>query len=146
MSEILFDTSVLVAYCVAAHPHQARAWAVVMETAQRGAKGFVSLHSLAEMFAVLSALPINPRISPEQAMFLIDMEILRRFIPVPLSADDYRQAIADSVRAGRSGGAVYDTLIIQAARKVGATQLYTFNDKHFRSLLREGESLEIICP
>ena len=106
----------------------------------------ISLHSLAETFAVLSALPINPRISADQAIFLIEKEILQNFLTVPLSVGDYRQAMSDVARAGRSGGAIYDALILQAARNVGASKLYTFNDKHFQSLLREGEPLQIICP
>jgi predicted nucleic acid-binding protein len=104
------------------------------------------LHSLAETFAVLSALPINPRISADQAMFLIEKEILQNFFTVPLSVGAYRQAMIDIARAGRGGGAMYDALILQAARNVGASRLYTFNDKHFQPLLRDGEPLRVICP
>ncbi|MFZ1641602.1 MAG: PIN domain-containing protein [Candidatus Contendobacter sp.] len=146
MNTVLFDTSVLVPYCIAAHAHRVRAWAAVAESTRSGMDCCISLHSLAETFAVLSALPINPRISTDQAMFLIEMEILQRFSTVPLSVDAYRQAMIDVARVGRSGGAMYDALILQAARNVGASRLYTFNDKHFRPLLREGELLEVICP
>jgi predicted nucleic acid-binding protein len=79
-------------------------------------------------------------------MFLIEMEIVRYFSVVLLSVDDYRQAMTDVARVGRGGGAIYDALILQAARNIGASQLYTFNDKHFRPLLEEGEPLEIVCP
>ncbi|HRZ52856.1 MAG TPA: PIN domain-containing protein [Candidatus Contendobacter sp.] len=146
MSLVLFDTSVLVPCCIATHAHRARAWAIVAESAKSGMDRCISLHSLAETFAVLSALPINPRISADQAIFLIEKEILQNFLTVPLSVGDYRQAMSDVARAGRSGGAIYDALILQAARNVGASKLYTFNDKHFQSLLREGEPLQIICP
>jgi predicted nucleic acid-binding protein len=146
MNAVLFDTSVLVPYCVATHPHRARALAVVAESLRSGMDNCVALHSLAETFAVLSALPVNPRISADQAMFLIEMEIVRYFSVVLLSVDDYRQAMTDVARVGRGGGAIYDALILQAARNIGASQLYTFNDKHFRPLLEEGEPLEIVCP
>jgi predicted nucleic acid-binding protein len=77
---------------------------------------------------------------------LIELEILPHFAMVSPSIDAYRAAMADMARVGRSGGAVYDALIFQAARTIGASRLYTFNEKHFRPLLREGESLEIVCP
>jgi len=146
MSAVLFDTSVLVPYCIATHPHRVPALAAVAESVRLNMNSYLSLHSLAEAFAVLSALPINPRISADQAMFLIEMEVLRHFAVVPLSIDDYRQAMAEIARIERSGGAIYDALILQAARSINALRLYTFNDKHFRPLLRNGESLEIIRP
>lgn len=71
MSVDLFDTSVLVPYCIAAHAHRTQAWAAVAQSARSGIDCCISLHSLAETSAVLSALPINPRISADQAMFLI---------------------------------------------------------------------------
>jgi len=91
MSAVLFDTSVLVPHCVIAHPHRMQALAVIAESKRSGNNCCISLHSLAETFAVLSALPINPRISAEKALFLIEMEILQYFIIVPLSVDAYRQ-------------------------------------------------------
>lgn len=72
MNAVLFDTSVLVPYCVAAHPHRARALAVVAESTQSGLECWIALHSLAETFAVLSAMPLNPRLAPDQALLLID--------------------------------------------------------------------------
>jgi len=146
VSTVLFDTSVLVAHCVIAHPHRVRAQAAIMESKQSGDDCYIALHSLAETFAVLSSLPVNPRISSEEALFLIEMEILCSFIVVPLSIDGYRQAMAEITRVGRSGGAIYDALILQAARSINSSRLYTFNEKHFRPLLQNNESLKIICP
>lgn len=146
MSTFLFDTSVLVPRCIITHPHRMRALAAIAESTQSGNDCCISMHSLAETFAVLSALPINPRISAEKALFLIETEILQYFVVVPLSVDAYRQAMADIARVGRSGGAIYDSLILQAARNINASRLYTFNEKHFRPLLQDGEFLEIVCP
>jgi predicted nucleic acid-binding protein len=146
MSVVLFDTSVLVSYCVAAHPHRAKALAAVAESTQSGVECWMALHSLAETFAVLSAMPLKPRLSSEQTLMLIELEILPRFSIVSPSIDAYRSAMTDMVRVGRSGGAVYDALILQAARTIEASRLYTFNEKHFRPLLRDEDVLEIVCP
>lgn len=146
MSAVLFDTSVLVPYCIAAHPHRERALAAVAESTRSGIECWIALHSLAEAFAVLSTLPLNPRLTSDQALLLIEMEILPHFSVVSPSMEAYRQAMVDVARVGRSGGAVYDALIFQAARMIGASRLYTFNDKHFRPLLRESDSLAIVSP
>jgi predicted nucleic acid-binding protein len=146
MNTVLFDTSVLIPRCIIAHPHRTQALAAIAKSKDSDHDCCISLHSLAETFAVLSALPINPRISAEKALFLIEMEILPYFTIVPLSIENYRQAMVDIARVGRSGGAIYDALILQAARSINASRLYTFNDKHFRPLLHKDESLEIVCP
>jgi predicted nucleic acid-binding protein len=71
MSAVLFDTSVLVSYCVASHPHRARALDVIAKSMQSGIECCIALHSLAETFAVLSALPLKPRLSADQVLLLI---------------------------------------------------------------------------
>jgi hypothetical protein len=47
-----------------------------------------SMHTLAELFAVLTSLPVRPPISPEHAMLFID-EIRARLTPIPLDSEDY---------------------------------------------------------
>jgi predicted nucleic acid-binding protein len=69
--KVLLDTSVLVSAMLPDHIHhsQARLW---MERAKSGTFEFaVSGHSLAEMYSVLTRLPRRPRISPADALQLI---------------------------------------------------------------------------
>jgi predicted nucleic acid-binding protein len=60
---ILLDTSVLVAAMVEAHPAHMRAlpW---LQKAQGGTDTWlVAAHSLAELYAILTTLPVRPRIN-----------------------------------------------------------------------------------
>ena len=73
--KILFDTSVLVAAVVQPHPMHSRAlpW---LKRAKAGEYDFVvATHTLAELYAVLTTLPVKPRISSSTAWRLIQENI-----------------------------------------------------------------------
>ena len=57
---------------------------------------------------------------------------------LPLEAGDYLAAVTRCQDLGLQGGAVYDTLIAQAALRSGAGALVTLNAKHF---VRLGEDV-----
>ena len=99
-------------------------------------QGYIATHSLAEVYAVLTRLPIRPRISPNLAQRLI-RENLVKFEIVPLTDEDYQMAIAQMVSLNLSGG-IYDVLIAQAAVKAKVNRLLTLNPNHF---LRLGEAV-----
>lgn len=69
--KILFDTSVLESAIVEPHPMHSRAmpW---LQRAKAGKFDFVvASHTLAELYAVLTTLPVRPRISPAIAWRLV---------------------------------------------------------------------------
>jgi predicted nucleic acid-binding protein len=136
--KVLLDTSVLVAAVVQAHPMHGRAlpW---LARARRGEfQLFVASHTLAEMYAVLTTLPVRPRISPGTASRLVFENVARPARVVALTAADYRTTIMQLARGGFSGGIVYDALIARAARKAHVDQLVTLNAEDFRRLWPEG--------
>jgi predicted nucleic acid-binding protein len=92
--------------------------------------GYVSTHTFAELYSVLTRLPVRPIISPAIAQRLID-ENLNLFVEIPLTADDYKQAIACMVRLNLPGGGIFDALIAQAALKAEVDILLTLNPNHF---------------
>ncbi|MGI8499563.1 MAG: hypothetical protein ACR2LR_00255 [Hassallia sp.] len=67
------------------------------------------------------------------AQRLID-ENLNLFVAIPLTADDYQQAIACMVGLNLPGGGIFDALIAQAALKAGVDILLTLNPNHFTRL------------
>ena len=139
--KVLFDTSVLVAATVAAHPAHARASAWLRK-AKTGDVGFVvAAHTLAELFAVLTRLPTTPPISPEAACRLVDENVASRAEIVALAADDYRALHSRWADLGVAGGAVYDGLIARAAERAKADRLLTLNVAHFRHVWPEGSSI-----
>ena len=85
---ILLDTSVLVAAMIEAHPAhvQALSW---LQRAKAGTDtGVVAAHSLAELYAVLTTLPVQPRILPSVAHQLIEHNVLGTLEVVSLSDRD----------------------------------------------------------
>jgi predicted nucleic acid-binding protein len=128
---ILLDTSVLVAAMVEAHPRHTSALPWLQRAKSKAETGLVAAHSVAELYAVLTTLPVQPRITPAVAQELIQHDVLDILEVVPLSAEDYARVIKQLSQCGIVGGATYDALILQAAVRAGADQIVTLNDSDF---------------
>lgn len=62
-----FDTSVLVAGLVSAHPMHERAFAWIEAAHLRKLRGFMATHAMAELWAVLTRLPMAAPVSGAMA-------------------------------------------------------------------------------
>ena len=129
---ILLDTSVLVAAMVEAHPAHERTLPWLQRVKTETDTGLVAAHSLAELYAILTTLPLQPRILPSVARQLIRHNVLDIFEVVALSDEDYATVIDHLSNLGIVGGATYDALILHAASKADANQVVTLNEKDFR--------------
>lgn len=143
--KVLLDTSVLVAALVDPHPEHLRALPWFAKGRSRTTELVISSHSIAELYAVLSTLPVSPRISPGLAWRLIHESVEPRVSLVPLSSSDYLATIKYMSDMGLSGGAVYDALIVKAAQKSGAARIVTFNGSDFKRIWPEGAD-RIVAP
>lgn len=129
---VLLDTSVLVAALVRSHPRHAaaRPWLT------RALSGEVSIvlaaHTLAELHATLTSLPVRPRISPHTAARLRDENLPETAEIVALSVEDHRTVLRRMVELGLAGGVVYDALVAQVAEKESVDRLITLNERDFR--------------
>lgn len=139
----LFDTSVLVAALVASHPRHEQCLPYLARC-QSGDLGLVmAAHSLAELFSVLTTLPIRPRISPQTAARLAESNGLR---PQPrgiaevqaLSVAEYVQVVDDLASRSLAGGIVYDALLAKVAETAKVDRLLTLNPRHFQRVWPEG--------
>jgi len=128
---ILLDTSVLVAAMVEAHPAHLQALPWLQKAKDSTYTGLVAAHSLAELYAILTTLPVHPRIHPAVAQQLIKSNVLGKFEIVPLSGEDYTAVIDHLADLGIIGGATYDGLILHAASKADVDQVVTLNEKDF---------------
>ncbi|MBF2014852.1 MAG: PIN domain-containing protein [Rivularia sp. T60_A2020_040] len=131
--KVLFDTSVLVAAFEVSHPRHGVCLPWLQKVQISEIDGYVSTHTFAELYSVLTRLPVKPIISPAIAQRLID-ENLNLFVAIPLTTDDYKQAIACMVRLNIPGGGIFDALIAQAALKADVDVLLTLNPTHFTRL------------
>jgi predicted nucleic acid-binding protein len=134
MTRVLFDTSVLVAALVKPHPAHTRAFPWLRKAKAEELLMIISSHTIAELYSVLTTLPVSPRITSDIAWRLIQEDILNIAEIVPLSAADYKTVIKKLRDNSFSGGIVYDALIYQAAVKTGADTLLTLNSADFRRL------------
>lgn len=106
------DTSVAVPLVVTSH----RQHAMVAKWAKGRTLG-LSGHALAETYSVLTRLPGDARVSPADAVTLID-ENFPEFLPLGMRAA--RGAHREFARRGIAGGATYDGLVALAARERSA--------------------------
>lgn len=133
---ILLDTSVLVAAFVLGHPRHQVCIPWLQQVRSGKLQGFIATHTLAEVYAVLTRLPVSPRISPMLAQRLIE-ENLKEFEAIALTAEDYQEVIAIMTNLKLTGGAIYDALIAKAAVKARVEHLFTLNPDHFTRLGEE---------
>ena len=135
--KVLFDTSVLVAGAIEDHPKNPESVLWLQRAKSEEIEGFVSTHTLAELYAILTRFPRSPRISPTLAQHLI-RENLKEFNRVVLTAEDYRETIDLMVSLNLPGAGIYDALIAKAAIKARVDLLLTLNPNDFTRL---GEDL-----
>ncbi len=141
----LADTPVLVAAMVDGHGHHDRSLKWLQQVHSGKIEACVCAHSLAECFAVLTRLPIQPSISPALADRLIAENVESAFKLVDLSIRDYRLARQRLVTRKLRGGIIYDALIVQAALKKQVSQLVTWNRADFERLVKKSE-INIVAP
>ena len=135
--KIFLDTSVLVAALVKSHPSHNRAYPYFYDTFHGESKGLISTHVLAELYAVLTVLPIKPKLSSLEVEKLLEINIFPKFTITPLESQHYQKAIQQVSLLHEPGGIIYDALHIEAALHGKADELITFNFKHFEKLAQK---------
>lgn len=137
MVKALFDTSILVAAALPEHPNYTQALQWLQRVHNNEVEGFISTHTIAELYSVLTRLPRNPRISPITAQQLIAGNLIL-FTKVVLTFEDYQAVLSRMVSLNLPGGGIYDALIAQAAIKAQVALLLTLNPNDF---IRLGEDI-----
>lgn len=138
--KVLFVTSVLVAALLESHPRHQDAAKSLLEVANGIHSGLISTHSIAELYSVLTRLPIQPRITPSIARQVMQRDVLDLLEGISLTPADYIAVINRLAEQHLSGGIIYDALILQAADKAGAERVLTLNAKDFLRIRPEWEA------
>ncbi len=132
------DTSVLIAALWQDHPgHTASLGRLVGATPSTTA---CAAHSLAEVYAVTTRLPIRPPVRPQHAMLFI-ADIRSRARIVPLDEQGYAAALSRASERGIAGGRIYDALLLESARRSNAGEILTWNVSDFRKIAPDLESI-----
>lgn len=129
VDKVLFDTSVLVPTFLKDHAFHSACIPWFRKAIKADILGFVSVHTLAELYSVLTRLPIQPKLTPQEVQSLLSN--LDSFQKVVLQPEDYARTIDRLVDLRITGGGIYDALIAQAALQIKADILLTANSKDF---------------
>ena len=143
---ILLDTNVLVAAVSGGHTHHAQAFPLLERVQQGKDEGFVSAHSLAEMYAILTKLPVPFRHTPEQAFLSIEENVIKFFHIGGLTGADYTSLLRESALLGVQGGMIYDAIVLKCASKAGVDRIFTFSLKHFQAMAPKSMKPLLLSP
>jgi predicted nucleic acid-binding protein len=125
------DTSVLVAAFYEVHEHHQASLDLLLR--HKREELACAAHSLAEVFATLTAMPGRQRMTPAEAILFLG-SLRERLTIVGLDGEEMISAAELAVESGAASGGIYDAVIGQSFRKSRAEWLYTWNLKHFRRL------------
>jgi len=80
---------------------------------------------------VLTRLPAPNRLTPSDAWSVLSGSFVDAGKVVALSPRDYVTLLEKLANAAMAGGRTYDAIIADCARRHGASELLTFNPRHF---------------
>jgi predicted nucleic acid-binding protein len=126
-----FDTSTLVAAFWGGHPQHSRSFERFAGATR--ANTACALHTLAELYSTMTALPVKPPISPEQALLFVE-EVRQRCALVRLDEEEYLDVLQRAADRNLTGGRIYDALILRCAEKARSKAVVTWNVKHFQAI------------
>ena len=140
---VFLDTSVLLAGLVDFGPQSAPAQSLLHAVAeQRVESPATSWHCCLEFFSVATRLPPEYRVTPADAVVLLEEEVLARIAVRDLPSAERLPMLRAAARDVIVGGRIYDAHTAEIARTAGAEVVVTDNRRHFLSALRYGLRVE----
>jgi predicted nucleic acid-binding protein len=131
------DTSVLVSGLIDFGPQSAASQALLADVAERKVAGpATAWHCCLEFFSVATRLPSEFRLTPADAVTLLQEEVFGRMAIQDLPAGERAAMLRGTASDAIAGGRIYDTHIAEIARAAGAAVIVTDNRRHFLTALR----------
>lgn len=128
---IFLDTSIYIAASLARHERHAACFELLSDTISKRRKMGCGAHSMAELYSVLTRMPRPDRVSPTDAIAIVDrIESLTTL--VSLSSAEQMVVVRDCAARRLVSGIVHDAGLVACAQKAKATAIYTLNVRHFR--------------
>ena len=126
------------------HEHHERAAKEIAQRLGRGETMIVAAPALVEAYAVLTRLPSPYRLSPADALVLLDSNFISTTKITVLDGKSYRTLLRQAPADGIAGGQTYDAVIAACALHAKVATLLTFNESHFVSFRAKG--IEVVVP
>jgi len=142
---VFFDTSVLLAGLVDFGPQSAPAQSILHAVAEKTVPaGSTAWHCCLEFVSVATRLPPQFRLSPADAVHLLQEEVFGRMTVHDLPPGERAAMLRLAADDGIGGGRIYDAHIAEVARASSASVIVTDNRRHFLAALRHG--LRVATP
>ena len=100
--------------------------------------------ALVEAYAVLTRLPSPYRLSPSDALALLEGNFISTTKIAVLDGKSYRTLLRQAPANGIVGGKTYDAVIASCALQAKVATLLTFNEQHFASFRAKG--IKVVVP
>jgi len=139
---VALDTNVIIAALLAWHEHHGRALRALNEVLGQRRRVLLPIPVLIEAYSVMTRLPDRHRLQPADALALLEATLLGTCESVSLEGEEGWNLLRSLRDSSVQGGRVYDAQILACARKGGATEILTFNGRHFKPLSSELEIRE----
>ena len=140
---VFLDTSVLLAGLVDFGPQSAPAQSLLHAVAEKHiASAGTAWHCCLEFFSVSTRLPPEYRLTPVDAVRLLEDEVFARMTVHDLPPADRLVLLKAAAQDGTAGGRIYDAHIAEIARAAGAPVVVTDNRRHFIAALRHAIRVE----
>lgn len=134
---VFLDTSIILAGLIDFGPQSAPAQSLMHAVAEkRVADAATAWHCCLEFYSVATRLPPEYRISPSDALVLLEEEVFARMTVHDLPAAGRLPLLRAAAHDAVAGGRIYDSHIADVARAAGARVVVTDNRRHFVSALR----------
>jgi len=134
---VFLDTSVILAGLIDFGPQSAPAQSLLHAVAEKRVQSpATAWHCCLEFYSVATRLPPEFRVSPADAVTLLEAEVFGRMAIHDLPAADRLSMIRGAAHDAIAGGRIYDCHIADVARAAGARVVVTDNRRHFLSALR----------
>ena len=140
---VFLDTSVLLAGLIDFGPQSAPAHSILHAVAERTLPSTgTAWHCCLEFYSVVTRLPPEFRLSPDDAAELLREEVFARLAVHDLPPGERDALFSAAARDRLAGGRIYDAHIAEVARGAGARVVVTDNRRHFLAALRHGMKVE----
>jgi predicted nucleic acid-binding protein len=136
---VFLDTSVLIAGLIDFGPQSAASQSLMHAVAQRVVPSAgTAWHCCLEFYSVTTRLPPEFRLRPDDAVHLLQEEIIDRLTVHDLAPGERITFLKAAAQDTTAGGRIYDGHIAAVARAAGAEVIVTDNRRHFLAALRHG--------
>ena len=134
---VFLDTSVILAGLVDFGPQSAPAQSLMHAVAEKKVTDAATAwHCCLEFYSVATRLPPEFRISPSDALMLLEDVVFALLTVHDLPPNNRVPMLRAAAHDAVAGGRIYDSHIADVARTAGARVVVTDNRRHFVSALR----------